>query len=355
MPRSSRSNPAEEFVALPESEHDSESEEDAKYSGEEPEASGSDEDEDDQDDEGDAGDGSEEGEEEVTAKDDGGIDPYAVLGVSRDASPTEIKKVYHKAALKHHPDKVPVSERESADAKFKEIAFAYAVLSDPRARQVYDKTGRTDGQHGDNDGDFDWSAFMADQYKVVINDDVIANVRREYVGSDEEREDVIAAYEAGRGSWSTIFERVMLSVMLDPRDEERFRGYIDAAIEDGRVKSHKAYHESEAQRSKRLKRAQRESDEAEQILKTLNVKHDPARMSENELALLIRSRNQNTSLAKLDDESTEALARHYEEKYGTPKKKKGKRKRDGEAAGGEPSEAEFQAAQERIKQRRAQK
>ncbi|CAF1031060.1 unnamed protein product [Adineta steineri] len=61
---------------------------------------------------------------------------YDILGVTRGASDQEIKKAYHKLAKTHHPDKNP----ESAE-KFKEISFAYQVLTDETKRQVYDMYG----------------------------------------------------------------------------------------------------------------------------------------------------------------------------------------------------------------------
>lgn len=347
MARSSRSKPAEELVELPED--DFESEDDADYSGDgEPGSeSGSDGGEEEEDADGSAVD--EDGDEAQAEEGDAGpprdLDPYELLGVAKDATPAQIKKMYHKAALKHHPDKVPAEQRAEADVKFKEIAFAYGILGDEKKRQLYDSTGRTDGEGSD----FNWSDFMANQYKVAINEDVLANVRTEYVGTAEERDDVLKAYKKGKGSWNTIFSEVMLSVMLNPEDEKRFRGYIDDAISKSEVKVYNAYKESEAGRTKRLKRAEKEAKEADKILKKMGIKQDPSKMTEDELAVLIKSRRPET-FSKLDDESTEALARHFEEKYGTPKKKKD-RKRKSEM-GSEPSEEEFLAAQERIKQRR---
>jgi curved DNA-binding protein CbpA len=58
---------------------------------------------------------------------------YTVLGVAKTATDSEIKKAYFKLAMQYHPDKNP----EGADI-FKEIAFAYQILSDPEQRRMYD-------------------------------------------------------------------------------------------------------------------------------------------------------------------------------------------------------------------------
>lgn len=66
-------------------------------------------------------------------------DYYEVLGVSKGASESEIKKAYRKLALKYHPDKNP--DDDAAAEQFKEAAEAYEVLSDPQKRQRYDQFG----------------------------------------------------------------------------------------------------------------------------------------------------------------------------------------------------------------------
>lgn len=73
-------------------------------------------------------------------------DYYEVLGVSKTATPEEIKKAYRKMAIKYHPDKNP-GDKE-AEEKFKEAAEAYDVLSNADKRQKYDQFGHSMGPQG---------------------------------------------------------------------------------------------------------------------------------------------------------------------------------------------------------------
>lgn len=81
-------------------------------------------------------------------------DYYQILGISKNASPEEIKKAYYKLAHKYHPDKGTGDEK-----KFKEINEAYQVLSDKEKRAQYDRFGRVfEGAPGFEPGfDFQWS------------------------------------------------------------------------------------------------------------------------------------------------------------------------------------------------------
>ncbi len=66
-------------------------------------------------------------------------DYYEVLGIDKSASDDAIKKAYRQMAKKYHPDMNPGDK--SAEEKFKEVNEAYAVLSDPEKKQIYDKYG----------------------------------------------------------------------------------------------------------------------------------------------------------------------------------------------------------------------
>lgn len=83
-------------------------------------------------------------------------DYYSVLGVSKSASPDEIKKAYRRLAHEYHPDK-----NKGNEGKFKEVNEAYQILSDPARRQQYDQygtafngAGRTAGTGGFEGFDF---------------------------------------------------------------------------------------------------------------------------------------------------------------------------------------------------------
>ena len=66
-------------------------------------------------------------------------DYYEVLGVSRQASASEIKRAYRKAAMKFHPDRNP--DDDQAEESFKEAAEAFEVLNDPQKRELYNRFG----------------------------------------------------------------------------------------------------------------------------------------------------------------------------------------------------------------------
>jgi molecular chaperone DnaJ len=73
-------------------------------------------------------------------------DYYAVLGVGRGASESDIKRAYRGLARKYHPD--VAEDKHTAENKFKEINEAYEILSDPHKRQQYDRYGHVSGAQG---------------------------------------------------------------------------------------------------------------------------------------------------------------------------------------------------------------
>src|SRR3990167_3221987 len=77
-------------------------------------------------------------------------DYYQILGVTKGASESEIKKAYRKLALEHHPDRNKGDK--ASEEKFKEVTKAYEVLSDPQKKQAYDQFGHAAFEGGAGQG-----------------------------------------------------------------------------------------------------------------------------------------------------------------------------------------------------------
>lgn len=92
-------------------------------------------------------------------------DYYDVLGVARDSAAEQIKKAYRRLAHKHHPDRN--QGKADSEARFKEAAEAYEVLSDPSKKQRYDQFGHA-GLSGA--GVHDFSHMGADDIFSMFND-----------------------------------------------------------------------------------------------------------------------------------------------------------------------------------------
>uniref|UniRef100_F7CKI0 DnaJ heat shock protein family (Hsp40) member B1 n=1 Tax=Equus caballus TaxID=9796 RepID=F7CKI0_HORSE len=89
-----------------------------------------------------------------------GKDYYQTLGLARGASDEEIKRAYRRQALRYHPDK---NKEPGAEERFKEVAEAYDVLSDPRKRDIFDRFGeeglKGGGPSGGGGGGANGSSF----------------------------------------------------------------------------------------------------------------------------------------------------------------------------------------------------
>ncbi|KAL8937980.1 MAG: hypothetical protein Q9216_004146 [Gyalolechia sp. 2 TL-2023] len=192
------------------------------------------------------------------------IDPYTTLNLTPSASPLDVKAAYRKLALRHHPDKVSPSERISAHSMFQRIAFAYAILSSPSRRTLYDNTGSTSGTlAAADDDDFNWLSFFRTQYSS-LSASAINDFSASYKQSDEERKDVLTAYAKYEGKMGKVYDEVMLSNPLV--DENRFRGIIDGAVQTGEVEGYHAYvNETRKSKDARMKKARREAEEAAEV------------------------------------------------------------------------------------------
>lgn len=86
-----------------------------------------------------------------------GKDYYKILGVDKNASQEEIKKVYRKLAQKYHPDVNP--NNKSAEEKFKEVSEAYSVLGDEEKRKQYDNRLRYFGEGAQRSFGYEYRPF----------------------------------------------------------------------------------------------------------------------------------------------------------------------------------------------------
>ena len=155
----------------------------------------------------------------------------------------------------------------------------------------------------------------------MLDTRAVSDFQKKYQGSDEEKKDLLEAYEQHEGDMDGIFDSVMLSNVLD--DDERFRAIIDQAIADGHVeKYHKYSEESESKRQRRVKRAQKEAKEAEKLAKEIetNKKKKAAAAAkaaggggDDDLLALITKRQQQRG---------QGFLAQLEEKYGQPKGRK---------------------------------
>ena len=144
-------------------------------------------------------------------------DYYEILGVPKAASVEDIKKAYRGLAMKHHPDRVGAEHKKEAEEKFKEISEAYAALSDPQKRTVYDQYG-----HGGFDQRYSTEdIFRNADFSSIFEDMGLGGgifeslfgggggfsqggTRRGGRGADLEIEVVLSFEEAARGVTKTV-------------------------------------------------------------------------------------------------------------------------------------------------------
>eukprot|EP00435_Cladocopium_sp_Y103_P054877 s460_g18.t1 len=179
-------------------------------------------------------------------------DLYSLLGVKKEATSAQIKKGYHKAALKWHPDK---NKQPDATLKFQALGEVHRILSDADLRSEYDESGEV--PDSESATKMNWSAYFAKIFKVTTKD--IDNFATEYVGSAEERADVLKFYVEGNGDLGFVIENVMLS---SEADRERFEELIRTAIHQGEAQLLPlldASSSSSAQAKKRRRKAQKEA------------------------------------------------------------------------------------------------
>ncbi|BFI23646.1 DnaJ homolog subfamily C member 9 [Marchantia polymorpha subsp. ruderalis] len=249
-------------------------------------------------------------------------DLYQVLGVERNVTQEEIRKAYHKLALRLHPDKNP--DDEGAKEKFQSLQSVIAILGDPEKRKVYDETGSVEDVELSGDSFKNVYQYFRALYKQITEED-IDSYAQAYRGSKDEIADLKNEYTHHKGNMELVFTYLMCS---DPKlDSHRFMEIIDSAISDGELKEYNVYRKWAEATSK------------------LPAPSDP-------LALPNRRKKSSNDvrdgplalIAKRSKGQMDSLVSALEAKYGG----KGKGKKGSKVKIDEPSEEEFQAAHVRV-------
>eukprot|EP00658_Telonema_sp_P-2_P026036 TRINITY_DN20501_c0_g1_i2.p1 TRINITY_DN20501_c0_g1~~TRINITY_DN20501_c0_g1_i2.p1 ORF type:complete len:299 (+),score=97.62 TRINITY_DN20501_c0_g1_i2:64-960(+) len=271
-------------------------------------------------------------------------DLYETLGVAREAAPKDIKKAYYKLAMKHHPDR---NKAEDAQETFQGILKAYTVLSDPKKREVYDRTGIADDDSLPGNRTYDeWYEHWRAMFSRITVQDIEAFAQK-YVGSEMEMEDLKAAYLEAEGDMEKILDSVP---MCSYKDEDRFKCVINGWIEGGVVEKLAAFAgESGKKAKRRRKKAQKEEQEANELAKMLGLV--PGDEQSLAGAILAKKKERDSKQTK-HGEQMDDLANMLAAKYGTGKKKKKGGRGKENSTFSEPSEEEFLAAQRRVEKSR---
>ncbi|KAJ0265891.1 Chaperone protein dnaJ 39 [Hirschfeldia incana] len=142
-------------------------------------------------------------EKEVAGEDELRRNPYEVLGIPSNSTDQEIKSAYRRMALRYHPDKNP-NDPVAADM-FKEVTFAYDVLSDPENRRQYDTTGSEAAGQENEDLELDLSSLGAvntmfaalfNKLGVQIKTTVSANLLEEALNEEESQAGLICKVQS---------------------------------------------------------------------------------------------------------------------------------------------------------------
>ncbi|RKP26421.1 hypothetical protein SYNPS1DRAFT_21815 [Syncephalis pseudoplumigaleata] len=301
-----------------------------------------------------------------------GTDLYALLELADNATSSDIKRAYRRLALRHHPDKQPATaseaERAAATRQFQRVGLAYAVLSDAQRRARYDRTGELGDTPALAEGG-DWDAYFKELFNEV-DDAALAKFAADYRGSQEERDDLLAAYKKCKGDFDDIYAEMPVVNVLD--DEDRLRDIVRAAIDAGELEAYPAFtKEPSAKRLARQRRARKEAKEAEAMhaqLKRGKQAGASSAQSEEDLAVMLQTRHasrMSSLIANLEakyapqgkttrqakgrkSKKRQGSEEPQEEEEGASTSTRSKRRSSKKAAPAEPSEEEFMALQAKL-------
>ncbi|KAI3733017.1 hypothetical protein L1987_64232 [Smallanthus sonchifolius] len=243
---------------------------------------------------------------------------FQILGVEKTASQQDIKKAYHKLALRLHPDKNP--DDENAKEKFQQLQKVISILGDEEKRALYDQTGCVDDDDLAGDIVQNLKDFFRSMYKKVTEAD-IEEFEASYRGSKSEKTDLVDLYKKYKGHMNRLFCSMLCS---DPKlDSHRFKDILDDAIAAGELKSTKAY-------QKWAKQVSDTNPPTNPLRRKEKTKKEP-----DDLYAII-SQRQSERKIRLD-----SMFSSLASKYG------------GGQPSSEPTEEEFEAARQKLEKRKS--
>ena len=162
-------------------------------------------------------------------------DLYEVLRIKKTASETEIKRAYRKLSLEVHPDRVVEAEKAAATEKFQALSKVHTVLADNEKRALYDESGEIDDDVVVQERD--WDAYWRLLFKKIAVQD-IEEFEKTYKGSEEEVNDITAAYLDYEGDMDAILENVLCATI---EDDERCKEILERQIATGKLPKYEAF------------------------------------------------------------------------------------------------------------------
>mmetsp|Transcript_14131 Transcript_14131/g.18446 ORF Transcript_14131/g.18446 Transcript_14131/m.18446 type:complete len:277 (+) Transcript_14131:36-866(+) len=254
---------------------------------------------------------------------------YDILEINKNASESQIKKAYFRMALKFHPDKN--LDDESAKQKFQALSQIHSVLGDPEQRAVYDETGEVPDDDMETDDFKKWEEYWRQMFPKITLED-IDNFKGKYQGSEEEKKDVIAAYQKCDGRLQQVIDCIMLA---NEDDEDRFRDMIQQHIDAGNRENLPSL----GNQAKGKKKRKGKNKKAEQ----------EAKEAEEELARMIQNRHSAKNQITKRQQEFNDLVHDLEARYASSSKgKKGKKKAKKSVPPPDIDDAEFEALQARM-------
>jgi DnaJ family protein C protein 9 len=265
---------------------------------------------------------------------------YDVLGVEIGATQAEIRKAYHRMALKLHPDKQASRGEEAvaeAKSQFQTLQKIFSILSDPEKRKVYDETGSMEDSEDLCGEKFDQLyKYYRTVFRKVTQDDISA-FEESYRGSAEEEKDLVSFFGRFEGDMARVF--AWLCCSRPKVDSHRFMQVLDEKVRSEEVKAYSKYKKWAKKVASKPAPKDPLAPKPKAIKKKKNVKKKKSEGAGgmNSLILQIQSKQK----GRMDD-----LFANLEEKYG--KNAKGGKRKAKRSSGGELTEEEFQKARGRL-------